>query len=189
MLKKDLRRHYYQLRENIPEPALINSSLRIADRLLQLPIWSFDFYHIFLSISKKKEIDTSFTLSILHGKHKKVVVPKVHSNGNLLNCLLSNKTRLKKSVWQIPEPVKCDEIASELIDVVFVPLLAFDTQGNRVGYGKGFYDGFLKKCRPDVIKVGVSLFEAEILITDVNMEDVPLNYCVTPEKIYTFPPS
>lgn len=126
-------------------------------------------------------------LSILQGRNKNIVVPKVDSGGRLLNCLLSNETKFKKSVWQIPEPVKCDQIEAKLIDVVFVPLLAFDTKGNRVGYGKGFYDGFLKECRPDVIKVGVSLFEAEKNITDISMEDVPLDHCVTPEKIYTFP--
>jgi len=189
MLKKDLRKQYSKLREEIPVPSLINSSLHISNRLLQLPIWSLDYYHIFLSISQKKEIDTSFTLSLLQGKNKNVVVPKVDSNGKLLNCLLSQNTKLKKSVWQIPEPVECNEIPSKLIDVVFIPLLAFDTQGNRVGYGKGFYDKFLKECRPDVIKVGVSLFEAEKSIADVSTEDVPLNYCVTPEKTYTFPSS
>ena len=45
--------------------------------------------------------------------------------------------------------------------MVFVPLLAFDKAGNRVGYGKGFYDLFLSECRQDVIKVGLSFFEAE----------------------------
>ncbi len=187
MLKKDLRKQYSKLREEISVPSLINSSLHISKKLLQLPIWSFDYYHLFLSISEKKEIDTSFTLSILQGRNKNVVVPKVDSDGKLLNCLLSDNTKFKKSIWQIPEPVQCNEIASKLIDVVFIPLLAFDTKGNRVGYGKGFYDGFLKECRPDVIKVGVSLFKAEKSITDVSIEDVPLNYCVTPEKIYTFP--
>ncbi|WP_299533123.1 5-formyltetrahydrofolate cyclo-ligase [Ulvibacterium sp.] len=189
MLKKDLRKQYSKLREEISVPSLINSSLHITNRLLQLPIWSFDYYHIFLSIAQKKEIDTSFTLSILQGRNKNVVVPKVDSNNRLLNCLLSDNTKLKKSVWQIPEPVKCKEVASQLIDVVFIPLLAFDVQGNRVGYGKGFYDRFLKECRSDIIKVGVSLFEAEKSITDISAEDIPLNYCVTPEEIYTFSPS
>ena len=70
--------------------------------------------------------------------------------------------------------------------MVFVPLLAFDTQGNRVGYGKGFYDTFLTNCKPETIIIGLSFFEAEAAIEDIFESDVPLNYCVTPEKVYKF---
>ena len=67
-----------------------------------------------------------------------------------------------------------------------IPLLAFDKQGNRVGYGKGFYDRFLANCNPETIKIGLSFFEAETKITDVFERDVKLDYCVTPTKIYNF---
>jgi 5-formyltetrahydrofolate cyclo-ligase len=70
--------------------------------------------------------------------------------------------------------------------VVFVPLLAFDKQGNRVGYGKGFYDRFLANCKPETIKIGLSFFEVENEIADVFNNDIELDYCVTPNKIYTF---
>ena len=73
-----------------------------------------------------------------------------------------------------------------MIDVVFVPLLAFDTNGNRVGYGKGFYDKFLSQCQPETIKIGLSFFEAEEEIADVYQDDIRLDYCVTPNKIYDF---
>ncbi|MFZ0597958.1 MAG: 5-formyltetrahydrofolate cyclo-ligase, partial [Flavobacterium sp.] len=72
------------------------------------------------------------------------------------------------------------------IEVVFVPLLAFDNVGNRVGYGKGFYDKFLAQCKPRTIKIGLSFFEAENQIDDVFESDVKLDYCVTPEKIFRF---
>jgi 5-formyltetrahydrofolate cyclo-ligase len=70
--------------------------------------------------------------------------------------------------------------------VVFVPLLAFDTLGNRVGYGKGFYDQFLSECQPETIKIGLSFFEAENTITDVFEKDVRLDFCITPKKCYRF---
>lgn len=72
------------------------------------------------------------------------------------------------------------------IGMVFVPLLAFDASGYRVGYGKGFYDRFLKKCSPDVITVGFSFFSAVTDISDIHEHDIPLNYCITPEEIFTF---
>ena len=75
------------------------------------------------------------------------------------------------------------EVPTSKIEVVFVPLLAFDTNGNRVGYGKGFYDKFLSECHPNTIKIGLSLFEAETAIEDVISNDIPLTHCVTPTKI------
>ena len=68
---------------------------------------------------------------------------------------------------------------------VFVPLLAFDESGSRIGYGKGFYDRFLSKCRPDSVKIGLSFFQSEPKIIHENI-DFPLDYCITPKKIYTF---
>lgn len=86
----------------------------------------------------------------------------------------------------MPEPLDGIEISPLKIDVVFIPLLAFDKKGNRIGYGKGFYDQFLSDCKADVIKIGLSFFEAEEAITDVYKDDVPLDYCVTPQQIYRF---
>ena len=186
MLKKELRLNYTQRRSKILAETLLNSSLNIANQLLELPIWSFAYYHIFLPISDKNEIDTSFILSILQGKDKNIVLPKMNKDNTLTNYLLTDSTIIKKNNWNIPEPVDGLEVPPEKIDVVFMPLLAFDTLGNRVGYGKGFYDNFLKQCRPEVIKIGLSLFDAEEKITDIHENDIPMDYCVTPEKIYEF---
>lgn len=72
------------------------------------------------------------------------------------------------------------------IEVVFIPLLAYDKNGNRIGYGKGFYDRFLDKCSTETIKIGLSFFDQEQHIIDVSENDVKLNYCVTPKKIYCY---
>ncbi|MUH37754.1 5-formyltetrahydrofolate cyclo-ligase [Zobellia amurskyensis] len=187
MLKKDLRSLYKNKRDLIDDESLTNSSLSIANGLLKLPVWSHDYYHIFLPISENKEIDTTFILSILQGKDKNVVLPKVVNKTTLEHYLLTDSTRLKKNEWNIPEPVDGIEVPIRKIDVVFIPLLAFDKNGNRVGYGKGFYDRFLAECREDVIKIGLSLFPAEEeLITDTFSNDIPLNFCVTPSTTYSF---
>ena len=102
------------------------------------------------------------------------------------HILLTDNTKLKANSWGVPEPLDGIEVPTQKIDLVFLPLLAFDENGNRVGYGKGFYDNFLRECKEDVVKVGLSLFTAEKEITDVNGNDIPLDYCVTPEKIYSF---
>lgn len=186
MFKKDLRSDYINYRKSLSETILADLSLAIAHNLLQVGIWHFDYYHIYLPIAQQKEVDTSYILCILQGKDKKVVVPKVTGNRVLTNYLLTDATKFRTNRWNIPEPVDGTEIEAHKIDVVFIPLLAFDRKGNRVGYGKGFYDKFLRECRKDVIKIGFSLFEAEEIIDDIDEFDVPLNYCVTPEKIYSF---
>jgi 5-formyltetrahydrofolate cyclo-ligase len=100
--------------------------------------------------------------------------------------LLTDNTKIKKNEYNIPEPVDGIEIPSTKIDVVFVPLLTFDKKGHRVGYGKGFYDKFLSACKPDAIKIGLSFFEAEELIEGIFEGDIALNYCVTPDRVYSF---
>jgi 5-formyltetrahydrofolate cyclo-ligase len=86
----------------------------------------------------------------------------------------------------IPEPNHGKIIKTEQFDYVFVPLLAFDNSGQRVGYGKGFYDRFLKKCSAHCQFVGLSLFDESVEISDVNRNDVKLDYCITPNKIIRF---
>lgn len=186
MLKKDLRLKYSELRKNITPQALTHFSLTVANNLLKLPIWEGSYYHIYLPISSKNEIDTSFILSILQGKDKNIVLPKMAEKRALKHILLTDNTKLASNSWGVPEPIEGIEIPANKIDIVFVPLLAFDLNGNRVGYGKGFYDTFLKQCRNEIIKVGLSAFHAENTISDINKEDVPLDYCVTPEQVYSF---
>jgi 5-formyltetrahydrofolate cyclo-ligase len=100
--------------------------------------------------------------------------------------LLTDNTKIKKNEYNIPEPIKGLNVPTEMIDVVFVPLLAYDKLGNRVGYGKGFYDKFLNECKPNVIKIGLSFFEPEELIEDVFENDVKLDFCVTSERVICF---
>jgi len=186
MLKKELRLKYTEKRNNVSPNKLLDDSLSIANKLLKVsPIWSFNYYHIFLPITEKKEIDTSFILSILQGKDKNVLLPKIKGN-TLINYLLIDNVSIKKNKWNIPEPTDGIEVLADKIEVIFIPLLAFDIAGNRVGYGKGFYDRLLKESNSKIIKIGLSLFDAEEIITDVYKGDIPLDYCITPNKVYTF---
>ena len=89
-------------------------------------------------------------------------------SGLMTHFLLTDNTIIKKNSYNIPEPVDGIEINSDKLEVVFVPLLAFDKHGNRVGYGKGFYDRFLSECKPETIKIGFSFFEAEDKIKDIH---------------------
>ncbi len=187
MIKSELRKKYKMLRNELLDTQVDDLSMSIANRVLKLPVWERMFYHLFLSIEEQKEVNTDYILNILSGKDKNVVISKSDFNTGLLShFLLTDNTRIKKNAYNIPEPVDGIPIVNESIDVVFVPLLGFDGVGNRVGYGKGFYDRFLSGCKPETIKIGLSFFEAEDHITDVCEHDVKLDYCVTPHTIYSF---
>ncbi len=187
MTKSELRKKYKSLRKNLTLNQIDDLSIAIANQALKLPIWEHSFYHIFLSIEEHKEINTDYILNILAGKDKNIVISKSDfKTTTLINFLLTDSTVIKKNHWNIPEPVDGIEIDNKKMDVVFVPLLAFDKQGNRVGYGKGFYDNFLSSCKPETIKIGLSFFETEDEIIDIFEGDIKLDYCVTPEKVYEF---
>lgn len=187
MTKKELRKKYKELRNDLSFDVIEDLSLQIANNALKLPIWNFENYHIFLSIHEHKEVKTDYLLHILNGKDKNVIVSKSDFETRTMNhVLLTDNVTIKKNEWNIPEPQNGFSVADNQIDVVFVPLLAYDVFGNRVGYGKGFYDLFLSKCKPDVVKIGLSFFDPEEIIEDVFLEDVRLDYCITPETIVKF---
>ena len=86
----------------------------------------------------------------------------------------------------ILEPVESEIIEPQDIDLVLVPMLVCDIKGNRVGYGKGYYDRYLSRCRPGCVKVGLSYFDPVVNIKDADEFDVPLDFCITPQKAYVF---
>lgn len=187
MTKGELRKKYKGLRNNLSINTIDKLSLAISNQLLKLPIWEYTFYHIFLTIEEQKEVNTDYILNILSGKDKHILVSKSDfDTGLMTHFLLTDNTVIKKSAFNVPEPVDGIEIPNDKIDVVFIPLLAYDKQGNRVGYGKGFYDRFLTDCKPETIKIGLSFFEAETDIIDIFESDIKLDYCVAPEKVYGF---
>lgn len=187
MKKSEIRLKYKGLRKEFSEREIEEMSLAIANNLLKLLIWQKTYFHIFLPITEHNEVNTEFILHLLSGKDKEIIISKSDfETRNMTHYLLTDNTKIKKNTYNIPEPVDGIEVPSIKIQVVFVPLLAFDKKGHRVGYGKGFYDKFLSKCRPQTIKIGLSFFEAEELIEDIFEGDVQLDYCVTPEKVYKF---
>ena len=186
-LKAQLRTYYKSKRATLDHDTIEDLSLAIANQLLQLDIWKYAYYHLFLSITEQKEINTDYILNILSGKDKHILISKSNfETGNMLHYLLTDSTRLRKNSYNIPEPVDGIQIETNKVEVVFVPLLAFDKQGHRVGYGKGFYDTFLAECDSKTLKIGLSFFEAESEIEDPLETDIKLDFCVTPNKIYSF---
>ena len=187
MTKSQLRKKYKALRKGLSSEDIEDLSLAIANTALQLDIWDKSFYHIYLNIEEQKEINTEYILNILAGKDKNIVISKSNfEDYSMTHYLLTDNTRIKKNEYNIPEPIDGIEIKTSQLDVVFVPLLAFDKNGNRIGYGKGFYDRFLADCEPETIKIGLSFFDVHNESFESSKEDIKLDYCVTPDQVYQY---
>ena len=185
MDKKKLRQYYKDKRRSIEDDLNASNSLAIANQVLALPLWEYSYFHLFLSSRLLGEVDTEYILTILQGKDKQVIVPRMQTEHELKHIVLTDSTLIKPNRWGIPEPQDGIELLPEQLHVVFVPLLAFDESGNRIGYGKGYYDRFLAACKPSCIKIGLSFFSPEKSIPK-EVTDVSLDYCVTPDRVYTF---
>lgn len=187
MSKEALRKKYKAMRNLLSNEEIEHKSLAIANQLLHVHVWDKVYYHLFLTIKSLKEVETEFLLQVLAGKDKEVVVSKTDFlKLSMSHYLLTDNTKFQKNKYNIPEPIGGIEVPVSKIDIVFVPLLAFDKKGNRVGYGKGFYDKFLLACRDDVIKIGLSFFDPEDFIDEIFETDIKLNYVITPSRIYNF---
>ena len=102
------------------------------------------------------------------------------------SVIVEDETIFETNKYGIEEPIDGIDMFPSEIDLVIVPLISFDKKGNRVGYGKGYYDRFLKQCRKDCVKIGFSYFEPVDQVDDINKYDVKLNFGITPEAIYEF---
>ena len=126
--KAVLRTEYQKRRDSLTEEQIADCSIQISNLSLTLNIWEYSIYHLFMTNEKNKEIDTSYLLSVIQGKDKQPVIPKIVDDNRLEHFLLNDQTPLKNNRWGIPEPLGGITINPKQIEVVFVPLLVFDQQ-------------------------------------------------------------
>ena len=184
--KSALREEYCERRENLKKSEIEEWSIEISNHCLTLDLWQHSLYHLFMTAEKNKEVDTSYLLSILQGKDKQPIIPKIANDFLMEHYLLTDQTPLKLNRWGIPEPLSGIPITPQQIEVVFVPLLAFDRGGHRVGSGRGYYDRFLAQCSKNTLKIGLSFFDPVSKIEDTNKYDISLDYGITPKQVYAF---
>lgn len=185
MTKSKLRKVYKSKRKRLSSEEVNQISLQILENLKSMEIWKNSSFHTFVPIKTQKEVNTLPLIDYLFEFNKKVIVPKVE-NDKMLSCLIDSETEFELGKFNVPEPKSFQLIDSEQIDVIFMPMLVCDQNGNRIGYGGGYYDQFLKECRKDIIKIGLNFFAPIPEIEDIFESDVPLDYCVTGDEIVSF---
>lgn len=189
MTKQEIRKIYLEKRAALSENDREHLSTEIAKKLHDfLQTHSFKTFHIFLPSVKHMEINTLLIIRLLEEwDHVRFVVPvSDYDEHSMKNVLYHNGDALQIDRYGIPEPVNHTEVNLNEIDAVITPLLAFDKEGHRLGYGKGFYDRFFASFEQRVVKIGVSYFPALEAFLPSEENDIALDYCVTPERIYAF---
>jgi 5-formyltetrahydrofolate cyclo-ligase len=187
MTKAEIRKIFLEKRMLLTEAEHRYGSQQICDRFfVSANLTHVSVLHTFIPVPDKREPDTWLIIDRLRREypHIHIAVPRI-AGKDLQHVLLQNTAQLRVNQWGIAEPVAGTEIPARAVDMVLVPLLAFDIRGHRVGYGKGYYDRFLNACRPDTARVGVSLF-GPLQAVPHAAHDVPLTACVTPDAYYQF---
>ena len=189
MTKTELRNVYKEKRGKLT----LKESIRLDDLLLiqfqQWPVPDIQTLLSYLPINEKTEVNTHLMADYLSFRIPglQLAFPVMEFSDHLLRAVgVDDDTQYHQNSYGITEPLTGPEILPTEIDAIFIPLLIFDKDGYRVGYGKGYYDRFLRFCRDDALKIGFSYFEPVESISDINQFDVPLNICITPNNIYEF---
>lgn len=190
MTKAELRKIYLEKRLSLSAKEAAWMSKQISERFFaEIGLEGIGTIHTFIRIAKFNEVDTSMIYSRIWREMPEIrtFAPRLGSKTGEIECILfDHESEFEENAWGIREPAGNKKADPEEIDLVIVPLLCFDERGYRVGYGKGFYDRFLKRCRPDCRRIGLSYFPAIDLIDDVHEGDVAIDICITPDTVARF---
>jgi 5-formyltetrahydrofolate cyclo-ligase len=183
MEKAELRKIYKQKRQELSSDVIKILQENIYQQIYDLDITDVKTIHIFLTLARFREIDTSPIIDYFRNKNIKIVVSKTEfTNNTLIHYYLEKDTEIAINKYGVAEPKNAIQVAEKDLDVVFVPLLISDAQNYRVGYGKGFYDRFLAKCRKDCKTIGLNFFKPIAKIENLNAYDVALDEVVYPKE-------
>ncbi|HEY0434320.1 MAG TPA: 5-formyltetrahydrofolate cyclo-ligase [Chitinophagaceae bacterium] len=189
MTKKEARDHYREMRK-----AMSPAERAKADDLMLILLQSAELPHIYYLLSywpieENGEPNTYLFNDFIEFRNPavKILFPRTDFATGVMQAIEVNAdTAFHRTGRNLYEPVDGTVTDASMIDVAFVPLLAFDKRGIRIGYGHGYYDKFLAQCRPDCLRIGFCHFEPVDIIEDAEQFDIPLTTCITPNTIYVF---
>ncbi|MGL1887525.1 MAG: 5-formyltetrahydrofolate cyclo-ligase [Reichenbachiella sp.] len=186
--KQKLRTVFLRKRKFLSDLSYQEKNERVFELFKQLQSeLNLGVLHSFLPINKQREVDTWPIIKLCQAENKDIIISRSDLEKNdLTHYVFESQEQLSLNKWGIPEPTFGAEATVESLDAILVPLIVFDRNGHRIGYGKGYYDKFLKQCRPDCVKIGLSLTPPVDQIPYIDDFDIPLDYCISPNKIYKF---
>lgn len=186
--KARLRREILAVVQGLPPTVRLSASRQVCARLRRQPAWLAAKSVMFFA-PLPDELDIWPLVEAALAARKTVALPRyARSSRNYAAAIVRDPSAdLITGHYGIREPhAGCAEICVNLLDLVLVPGVAFDSQGRRLGRGKGFYDQLLADVRG--VKCGVAFDEQLVDEVPVGPQDVPLNCILTPTRWLTCSP-
>ncbi|WP_292008420.1 5-formyltetrahydrofolate cyclo-ligase [Chryseobacterium sp.] len=186
MQKAELRKIYLEKRKALSHDEASFLSEKIFQNFIHFfkPLTG-QKVHVFIPIKKFKEVDTHLFINYFWTHGIRVFVPKI-VNERLISVEIFKDSEFETHSWGISEPVSNEDSGEIYFDYIITPLLYCDNKGNRIGYGKGFYDNFFQCISSDSVKVGVNYFNPRETIDNVWENDISLDYLATSTDVLSF---
>lgn len=183
-MKQQLRKQTLTLRSELPQVERRAKSATIVSKIKSLPSYG-QAKTVMLYLDFRGEVETTALVEDTLAAGKRVVVPVCNPDKTITPTEVRDLQQdLQTGTWGIrePKPDRCQPVDPLEIDLVFVPGVAFDSKGNRLGYGAGYYDRFVLRLRPEVPLVALA-FELQILPEiKPDPHDRPMNMVVTEDR-------
>ena len=185
-MKNQLRQKIKQLRREMPAHEIFHKSHRASQIFLSTDIYK-NARQIMLYSRLGNETDTSEIINAAFADGKRLVFPVTERTTGIITPFYADKnTVFEKGNFSVSEPVGTQVADTSKTDVIIVPGIAFDKSGNRIGYGKGCYDKFLKTS--NAIKIG---FCYDFQICDYipcDKHDIKMDFLITENEIIEISP-
>ncbi len=176
-MKSELRKEFIQKRKNGFDK---RASEIITEKVLSLNEYK-RAENILCYASYNSEVDTFLLMEQIINDGKKLYLPRCVVEDKRIEVLRArNLSELKEGAYGIPEPTG-EGVSPELLDMVIVPMVAFDRKRTRLGYGGGYYDRFLPKTRATRCGIAFSIQESDLLIKEPT--DIAMDIIVTEKEV------
>lgn len=180
--RKELRRILKHRRDNIPAAKRSQASLLVCEGLTGLPCYA-GAARIGAYLAHRSELDPTPILNQAFALGKKLYIPRIVDDKKMIFVSWGPSMEMRRNRFGILEPKICRSVDIRLLDLVLVPLLGFDSKGNRLGSGAGYYDRsfYFKKDYPESLPLLIGLaYEEQAQICLPNEPwDIPLDYVIT----------
>ncbi|OGT43354.1 MAG: 5-formyltetrahydrofolate cyclo-ligase [Gammaproteobacteria bacterium RIFCSPHIGHO2_12_FULL_40_19] len=185
-LRKSIRHH----RKQLSPDAVAQASSVVSEKIMHLPEFS-NAKKIASYLPHENEINLAMVASCTEALNKSLYVPILSEKNKLQFYGVDENTQFRKNKWGIEEPIISKDIpvSPHTLDLILIPLVAFDRHRNRLGRGAGCYDrcfAFTKNTpidkRPVLIGVAYEFQKVDEIISE--SWDVRMDYIVTEKRVY-----
>ncbi len=181
-MKDALRQKMREKRKTISPALHAKKSSQICERALKLPEY-LEAEDVLFYVSTQSEVETHKLIKNALKSDKAIYAPRIEGR-QIVVCRIHDWKDLEPGVFSILEPKEyCEPVHPRMIDLIFVPGLAFDSRGHRLGNGRAFFDGLL--ATTDAYKVGLAFEEQVIDFVPNEPHDIPVDLIITDQNLIT----